>query len=289
MKMLSEYDDEYSSEKERYTIYKSERNSERKKPSANSDLEHVESYQYEHTRARSTPVIGTGIVDLAEKVVVPTKEFPKYNFLGKILGPKGSTLKNIASSTKTRISILGRGSLKNSEEEEKLRNSTDPEHEHLKEALHVLIQVKAPCVVAHARMSAALKEINQYMTPPIGGGGYNNRNLSPLAAGGGPILRYGIPPPGAIIIGQPNAAVEDQLRQQISPRYNANAPKTNSTDSYKYSADTSGSNYDYTDNYRGGKKRSNIRSDYSTKKYREEKSYSKEKNHYMSSSYSSRN
>ena len=41
---------------------------------------------------------------------VPVKEFPNVNFVGRIIGPGGSTLKGIQEVTRTRIAILGKGS-----------------------------------------------------------------------------------------------------------------------------------------------------------------------------------
>ena len=41
----------------------------------------------------------------------------------------------------------------------------DPKYEHLKEPLHVLIEVEAQKSEAHARLAAALAEIKKYMVP----------------------------------------------------------------------------------------------------------------------------
>lgn len=38
--------------------------------------------------------------------------FIQYNFVGKLLGPKGSTLKQLQLDTGTRMSILGRNSIR---------------------------------------------------------------------------------------------------------------------------------------------------------------------------------
>ena len=302
--MLAEYD-EQEGEEERHSSYSNERKKEI-------------TYEREHdSRQRGYPLIATDIVNISEKVFVPTKEYPKYNFLGKILGPKGSILRSIASSTKSKISILGRGSTRDPEKEEELSQSDDPGHKHLKEPLHVLIQVKAAKIDAHARMSAALKEINKFMVPvyeaksqSTNGLTYGDKRLSPQG-GSGTILRYGIPPPGAIIIGQPNIAVGDRKRsrrEERSASRSIDLPKIRSpvSDSYKYrDTDDRGyngyldpkeaSNYKYGDTAtsRPGEKRTSITSDYSTKKYREEshgeKSYStNDSESYYSANYSSR-
>lgn len=41
--------------------------------------------------------------------------FLKYNFVGKLLGPKGNSLKWLQEQTQTKMAILGRGSMRNKE------------------------------------------------------------------------------------------------------------------------------------------------------------------------------
>jgi len=77
------------------------------------------------------PIIVEEVVSLEEKVFFPIDKFPGYNFMGRLLGPKGSNLKELVQSTKTRISILGKGSSKDRSKEEELSKSE--EHAHLKE------------------------------------------------------------------------------------------------------------------------------------------------------------
>ena len=38
--------------------------------------------------------------------------FPNYNFIGLILGPRGSTQKDMEGKTNTKIAIRGKGSVK---------------------------------------------------------------------------------------------------------------------------------------------------------------------------------
>lgn len=115
---------------------------------------------------RSKSVIpGEEIVKLEERVFVPVRQFPKFNFVGKILGPRGNTLKRLQQQTQTRLSVLGRGSMKDKEKEEELRNSEEEKHQHLKDELHVLINVEAPKSEAHARLAGALSELKQLMRP----------------------------------------------------------------------------------------------------------------------------
>lgn len=47
-----------------------------------------------------------------EKVWIPQREYPDVNFIGLLIGPRGHTLKKMESETGARISIRGKGSLK---------------------------------------------------------------------------------------------------------------------------------------------------------------------------------
>ncbi|CEP09450.1 hypothetical protein [Parasitella parasitica] len=49
---------------------------------------------------------------IQEKVYIPAKEFPEINFIGQLIGPRGNTLKNMESESGAKISIRGRGSVK---------------------------------------------------------------------------------------------------------------------------------------------------------------------------------
>ena len=56
----------------------------------------------------------------------------------------------------TKMAILGRGSMRNSAQEEELRAAADPKHSHLNEDLHVEISTFASPAEAHARLALAL-------------------------------------------------------------------------------------------------------------------------------------
>ncbi|KAG1178262.1 hypothetical protein G6F70_004982 [Rhizopus microsporus] len=49
---------------------------------------------------------------LQEKVYIPSKEFPDINFIGQLIGPRGNTLKGMEAESGAKISIRGRGSVK---------------------------------------------------------------------------------------------------------------------------------------------------------------------------------
>lgn len=146
---------------------------------------------------------------------MPIEDYPKFNFVGKIIGPKGSTLKNIVALTRTKISVLGRGSTRDRDKEEELCQSDDPKHEHFREPLHVLIQVEAPRSDAHERLANAIEEINKCMSPENGDMRQEQKtdlqytvadalshNFHAAHGLQAPIIRVGIPPPGAIVLNE---------------------------------------------------------------------------------------
>ncbi|XP_065214849.1 putative alpha-1,3-mannosyl-glycoprotein 2-beta-N-acetylglucosaminyltransferase isoform X2 [Planococcus citri] len=99
------------------------------------------------------------------RVVVPVRDHPKFNFVGKLLGPKGNSLKRLQEETMTKMAILGRGSMRDRHKEEELRNSGDPRFSHLLDELHVEITAFAPPAEAHARIAYALSEVRRFLVP----------------------------------------------------------------------------------------------------------------------------
>lgn len=99
------------------------------------------------------------------RVPLPVKEFPKFNFVGKLLGPKGNSLKRLQESTMSRMIVCGRGSMKDKMKEEELRTSEDPKNAHLRCDPYVDIVVRAPPAEAYARLAHALTEIRPFLTP----------------------------------------------------------------------------------------------------------------------------
>ncbi|XP_029514282.1 KH domain-containing, RNA-binding, signal transduction-associated protein 3-like isoform X1 [Oncorhynchus nerka] len=102
---------------------------------------------------------------LGQKVLIPVRQFPKFNFVGKLLGPRGNSLKRLQEDTLTKMSILGKGSMRDKEKEEELRKSGEAKYQHLNEDLHVLIEVFAPPAEAYNRMGHALEEIKKFLIP----------------------------------------------------------------------------------------------------------------------------
>ncbi|NXN17657.1 KHDR2 protein, partial [Indicator maculatus] len=110
-------------------------------------------------------VISNKNIKLAERVLIPVKQYPKFNFVGKLLGPRGNSLKRLQEETGAKMSILGKGSMRDKAKEEELRQSGEARFAHLSEELHVLIEVFAPPGEAYSRMSHALEEIKKFLVP----------------------------------------------------------------------------------------------------------------------------
>ncbi|XP_017481704.1 PREDICTED: KH domain-containing, RNA-binding, signal transduction-associated protein 2-like [Rhagoletis zephyria] len=104
-------------------------------------------------------------IKLVQKVFVPIKQYPKFNFTGKILGPKGNSLRRLQDETQCRIVIKGRNSIRDRVKEEEMRNSGDPRHTHLNKDLFVEISTVATPAEAYARVAYALAEIRKYLVP----------------------------------------------------------------------------------------------------------------------------
>lgn len=51
--------------------------------------------------------------------------------MGKLLGPKGNSLRRLQEETMCKMTVLGRNSMRDRVKEEELRNSKDPKYSHL--------------------------------------------------------------------------------------------------------------------------------------------------------------
>lgn len=105
---------------------------------------------------------GTTIVK-THKVWVPVKENPEYNFVGRILGPRGLTAKQLEQETQCKIMVRGRGSMRDKKKEEMNRGKQN--WEHLNEELHVLITVEDTENRANVKIQRAVDEINKLLVP----------------------------------------------------------------------------------------------------------------------------
>ncbi|XP_036171900.1 protein quaking isoform X2 [Myotis myotis] len=140
------------------------------------------------------------IVQLQEKLYVPVKEYPDFNFVGRILGPRGLTAKQLEAETGCKIMVRGKGSMRDKKkwwllssisehkkaamhaleklhsgvafsavgcEEE--QNRGKPNWEHLNEDLHVLITVEDAQNRAEIKLKRAVEEVKKLLVPAAEG------------------------------------------------------------------------------------------------------------------------
>ncbi|XP_057952253.1 splicing factor-like protein 1 [Malania oleifera] len=74
---------------------------------------------------------------LHKKLFIPMKEYPGYNFIGLIIGPRGNTQKRMEKETGAKIVIRGKGSVKEGRLQQKRDLKPDPSEN---EDLHVLVE-----------------------------------------------------------------------------------------------------------------------------------------------------
>ena len=72
-----------------------------------------------------------------KKLYIPVKEYPGYNFIGLIIGPRGNTQKRMEKETGAKIVIRGKGSVKEGRSAQKRDLKPDPSEN---EDLHVLVE-----------------------------------------------------------------------------------------------------------------------------------------------------
>ncbi|ORX63124.1 hypothetical protein DM01DRAFT_1314897 [Hesseltinella vesiculosa] len=113
---------------------------------------------------------------LQDKVYIPAKEFPEINFIGLLIGPRGKTLKGIESDTGVKISIRGRGSIKEGKSRGDSSSSTSSEDD-----LHCLVMADD-----EDKIKKAVKMINKIIetsaSTPEGQNELKRNQLRELAA-----------------------------------------------------------------------------------------------------------
>ncbi|KAI4388554.1 hypothetical protein MLD38_000873 [Melastoma candidum] len=110
---------------------------------------------------------GSPSAPIMKKIVrldVPVDKYPNYNFVGRLLGPRGNSLKRVEAITECRVLIRGRGSIKDPVREEVMRGK--PGYEHLNEPLHILIEAELPMEIIDARLIQA-RDVLQDLLHPV--------------------------------------------------------------------------------------------------------------------------
>jgi len=153
----------------------------------------------------SIDLLGGGRVKVRAKVQIP-QDGTNNNYVGRLLGPRGETLKTLQTNTMTKMAILGQGSMRDSQKESEFLASGDPKYQHLKQILHLQVDSLAEASEAYYRMSHALAEVKKTILEASasqgGGQGWGQQQANPgfggppMSRGGGPGRGRGGPPPG---------------------------------------------------------------------------------------------
>ncbi|KAA0040728.1 Aa_trans domain-containing protein [Cucumis melo var. makuwa] len=99
------------------------------------------------------------------RLEIPVDTYLNFNFVGRLLGLRGNSLKWVEATTGCRVCIRGKGSIKDPEKEEKLRGRLG--YEHLNEPLHVLIEADLPANIIDIRLRQAQEIIEELLKPVI--------------------------------------------------------------------------------------------------------------------------
>ncbi|KAG1658441.1 Protein held out wings [Nymphon striatum] len=158
-----------------------------------------------------------------------------FNFVGRILGPRGTTVKELEKETGCKIMVRGKGSMRDKKKEE--QNRGKPNWEHLTDELHVLVTVEDTPNRAQEKLQYAVNEINKLLVPAADGedelkkkqlmelaimnGTYRDtsgkigngndcqtRILHPMASLGSPTMRSPVAPLGVPLILTPRMTMQ---------------------------------------------------------------------------------
>lgn len=105
-------------------------------------------YEINRLSTQTKPIV-TQPIKLTEILYIPADIYPNYNFIGKILGPRGNYLKRLEKETNCKILIRGKGSMRDKELENSLKGK--PGYEHLNYGLHVYIEGDSENSILHAK------------------------------------------------------------------------------------------------------------------------------------------
>lgn len=109
------------------------------------------------------------------RIPVPVKEFPGYNFIGLIIGPRGNTQKRMERETGAKIALRGKGSVKEGRSSTRRDMKPDPSEN---EPLHVLVTADT-----QEQLDKAKEMVKQLLTPVEEGRNEHKRaQLRELAA-----------------------------------------------------------------------------------------------------------
>ncbi|CAI2309882.1 unnamed protein product [Caenorhabditis sp. 36 PRJEB53466] len=145
------------------------------------------------------------MISITEKIYVPKNEYPDYNFVGRILGPRGMTAKQLEQDTGCKIMVRGKGSMR-----DKSKSLKESAHrgkanwEHLEDDLHVLVQCEDTENRVHIKLQAALEQVRKLLVPaPEGTDELKRKQLMELAIINGTYRPMKSPNPARVMTAVP--------------------------------------------------------------------------------------
>ncbi|KAJ1492499.1 hypothetical protein T484DRAFT_1880778 [Baffinella frigidus] len=108
-----------------------------------------------------------GMCKSSLRVVVPLERHPNYNFIGRLLGPRGNTLKQIQMDSGCKMAIRGRGTVKSKDGQNEQQMALNPNYAHLNEPMHVMVDYEGPRAGRDAALTASELMLRELMVPPV--------------------------------------------------------------------------------------------------------------------------
>jgi len=109
------------------------------------------------------PLSGEERVTLTAKVPIPVDDKPDFNWVGRIIGPGGVTLKSLETKTGCKVSLRGKGSVR---ESEVASGVWKPSMDSLKDPLHILITSMDETQRASIRLQRCIDEAKKILILP---------------------------------------------------------------------------------------------------------------------------
>ncbi|KAL8197132.1 UNVERIFIED_CONTAM: KH domain-containing, RNA-binding, signal transduction-associated protein 1 [Gekko kuhli] len=102
-------------------------------------------------------------IKLREQALIAVKQYPRFDFVGEILGPQGNTSKQLQEETGAKISVFGKETMRVKAKKEEQHKGCDPKYAHLNWDLHVISEVFGPPCEAYALMACALEKVQKFL------------------------------------------------------------------------------------------------------------------------------
>ncbi|CAN6556266.1 unnamed protein product [Malus baccata var. baccata] len=139
-----------------------------------SHIPHITRRSYSKMCSRCKQSLGYAVEDVkfyrignenarGELLLAVGTKLDHFNFVGRLLGPRGNSLKRVEASTGCRVYIRGKCSIRDVDKEESLRGR--PGYEHLNDPLHIIIEAELPANIVDMRLRQAKQIIEELLKP----------------------------------------------------------------------------------------------------------------------------